>query len=266
MESFRTRHLQGLATAALLSSAERVSSDDSDERWALVHELQRRGGAETFRAASGWCLAAEAHLRRLGADVLGQLGYPDSHPFADDSTPILVDLLRDREVEVVTDALIALGHLARGEVGLIADLASHTDARVRYGVAVCLGSRANDAATRTLLTLSKDHDRDVRDWATFCLADMIHADTPEIRAALTERLDDIDDEIRGEAMVGLANRGVTDVIPAIVNELRATSSVLAVRAASIIRDPLFVPELTQLLAINPADRDVREALDRCSTH
>lgn len=255
---------EALATATILCRAEGVFSGDSDERWALVHELQRRGEPEIFRAASAWCLSDEPRLRRLGADVLGQLGYDESHPFADDSTQILVELLGDEDADVVANALIALGHLGRGSANVIARLASHDDARVRYAVAVCLGPRAEDDAIQALLGLTKDDDRDVRDWATFGLGDMGHADSPQIRAVLADRLLDVDDEIRGEAMVGLANRGVTEVIPAILDELRRTGSVLAVRAAGILREPVFVPELHRLLAANPGEPDLREALDRCS--
>ena len=237
---------------------------DSDERWALVQELQRRGEPEVFRTASAWCGASEAHLRRLGADVLGQLGYEASHPFADDSTPVVLDLLRDKEADVVADALIALGHLGRGSSNVIARLASHDNARVRYAVAVCLGPRTDDDAIGALLGLTKDEDRDVRDWATFGLGDMGQADSPDIRSALAQRLRDGDEEIRGEAMVGLANRRAPEVIPAILDELRQTGSLLAVKAAGILRDPAFVPALRRLVAANPAQLDLREALDRCS--
>jgi hypothetical protein len=258
--------LEGLATAALLSQLSGAPSGDSEEHWALVRELHRRGDVETFRAAVDWCRSDEMLLRCLGANLLGQLGYADSHPFGEASVPVLVELLGDHEPDAVADALIALGHLGRGDTSVIATLAAHSEARVRYAVAVCVGPRTEDVATRTLVALMKDNDRDVRDWATFGLGDLGHADSPEVRAALAERLLDLDEEVRGEAMVGLANRSVTEVIPAILSELRTTGALLAIRAAGILGDSRFVPELSRLAAANPAEREIRDALDRCSTH
>ena len=47
-----------LGTAELLSRVATVSREDasheSEELWALVHELHRRGDAETFRTGVGW--------------------------------------------------------------------------------------------------------------------------------------------------------------------------------------------------------------------
>lgn len=258
--------LEEIATATLLSQVARAPSGDSEERWALVSELHRRGSSEIFRSAVDWCRSEGMSLRCLGADVLGQLGYADSYPFGEESEPILVKLLHDHEPDVVADALVALGHLGRGNASVIAALASHPNARVRYAVAFCLGPRTEEVATQTLVALTRDDDRDVRDWATFGLGDLNAADSSDVRAALAERLVDVDEEIRGEAMVGLANRHVTEVIPTILRELRATGSALAVRAAAILGDSLFVPALNQLLAAHPADRDIREALDRCSAH
>jgi HEAT repeat protein len=258
--------LEGLATTAILSQLAGAPSGDSEERWALVHELHGRGDSETFRSAVEWCRSEEMPLRCLGADLLGQLGYADSHPVGEQSEPILAMLLGDREPEVVADALIALGHLGRGDASVIAALATHSDAGVRYAVAVCLGPRAEDVATRTLVLLTKDDDRDVRDWATFGLGDISRADGPDVRAALTERLVDFDEVIRGEAMVGLANRHVTEAIPAILRELRTTGALLAIRAAGILGDPCFVPDLNRLAAAYPAEREIRDALGRCSTH
>jgi HEAT repeat protein len=240
------------------------ATPESDEYWALVQELHRRGEPEIFRAASTWCFSDDSAMRCLGADVLGQLGYPESFPFGDESSAILSGLLQDEDPAVVSAGLIALGHLGRGAASRIASLASHSDARVRYAVAVCLGPRPEDDATRTLIALTKDDDRDVRDWATFGLGDMSDADSPDVRAALVARLVDLDEEVRGEALVGLANRGVKDVTPAILEELRLTGSVLAVRAAGILGDSVFVPELERLLATTPTQREVRAALARCS--
>jgi hypothetical protein len=53
--------------------------------------------------------------------------------------------------------------------------------------------------------LSRDSDAEVRDWATTALA-ALDADTPVLRAALAERLDDADRDTVAEAAQGLARR------------------------------------------------------------
>ena len=255
------------STAELLSRVAAVSCEDesreSDELWALVHELRRRGDVEIFRAAVGWSTAEAPALRCLSADLLGQLGHEQSYPFATESAPTLAKLMGDADPGVIACALIAFGHLRLGDTAFIADLASHPDARVRHAVAVCLGPREEETATRTLTLLSRDDDRDVRDWATFGLGSMSVADSPAVHEALTARLGDSDHEVRGEAMVGLARRKVRQVIPAVLAELRGTASVLAIEAAGELADPIFVPELEQLLLANPGDGGISAALEQC---
>ena len=56
-----------------------------------------------------------------------------------------------------------------------------------------------------LMVLSADTDGGVRDWATFGLAELLETDSPEVRAALTARLDDLA-AIADQARAGLVKR------------------------------------------------------------
>lgn len=49
---------------------------DAYDRWAFVRELHLRPYSEPWR---DWCVASNTLLRCLGADVLGQLGFNESH-------------------------------------------------------------------------------------------------------------------------------------------------------------------------------------------
>lgn len=64
------------------------------------------------------------------------------------------------------------------------------------------------------IALSDDPDARVRDYACIALGTQWReVDTPELRAALTVRLDDIDRETRCEALVGLAYRHDPSALP-----------------------------------------------------
>ncbi len=71
----------------------------------------------------------------------------------------------------------------------------------------------------SLMILSQDTEALVRDWTTFALGTQIDLDTEQIRIALVNRLDDPDDDTRGEALVGLATRKDERVIAALKTEL-----------------------------------------------
>ena len=108
-------------------------------------------------------------------------------------------------------------------------MASHASADVRYAVAWCFSNRTAAPALATLITLSRDPDAKVRDWATFGLGSLSGVDSEAITNALLERLDDPDPETRGEAMVGLAIRG----------DRRAEATILAALREPDVNDLVF---------------------------
>ena len=93
----------------------------------------------------------------------------------------------------------------------------HPEADVRFAVTHALGGLENEQAIQALIDLSADPDHDARNWATFNLGSLIDTDSSSIREALVARLDEPDDEIRGEAIVGLSRRGDARAIPALMN-------------------------------------------------
>ena len=260
--------LASLDESVALEQAETLSLDDtadgSEERWALVSELHRRGTPTVYEAATRWCASPRVPLRCLGANVLGQLGFADGYPFAERSTATLIDLLADPDPAVIDSALVALGHLKTGDVHEVCALAVHAAPRVRHSVAFCLGGRNDGLAVKTLERLCRDEDAGVRDWATFGLGVLSNVDTPELRQTLVERLHDSDPNVRGEAMRGLARRQDMRAAPAIIDELaRQDGSELAIEAVGEMPQREFVPLLEALLASNPDAEHVRLALDEC---
>ena len=107
---------------------------------------------------------------------------------------------------------------------------------MRVGNSGLLGQEHTDAIN-TLINLAKDSDTDVRNWALFGLGSQIDINTPEIRNALFEGLDEVDDEACSEALIGLATRGDPRVVDAILKEWEGDSiSQLSIEAAENIGD------------------------------
>ncbi len=198
---------------------------DSDARWKHVSALHGRGDEGTFVAASRLCDGSEPVERTLGADILGQLGARPGgpfgvRPFRDQSVEILLRrIATEPDRRVLRAMAVAFGHLDDARcVPALHALRGHADRDVREGVVFGLLGLDDDLAVETLIELSRDASADVRDWATFGLRSLIERDTPYVREALLARLDDPDDDTRGEALVGLGERGDVRAVDPLIAE------------------------------------------------
>lgn len=217
---------------------------DEDAYWRLIGDLHERGGTEEFQAANRLCRSDAAVDREIGADILGQLGWAKRH-FQEESVTQLIALLADQVDDVVASAAYALGHrrAATAIPGLLA-LTEHPNPRVRHGVTFGLLALEEAEAITGLIRLSRDVDEEVRDWATFGLGSQIDADSPAIRQALADRLEEENEEIAGEALLGLARRGVPKAMDLVSAALqRDCLSGLVVQAAETLADPRLLPLL-----------------------
>jgi HEAT repeat protein len=159
-------------------------------------------------------------------------------------------------------------------------LAAHPSAKVRRAMATALSGSADPRAVAALIALSADVDANVRDWATFELGSAeepgapVFVDTDAVRQALFARLEDPFDEVRAEAILGLAMRKDRRAVVAIARELTAARfgaraaerfGALVVAAARWAAD-LALAEALQALRDDRAlmetfPPDVREDLD-----
>lgn len=210
------------STAALLEAAfvethEREPGSPCPARVAL----HARGNREVLEAALTLCRSLDPRWRSLGAEILGELGFPD-RTFPEECCDALVDLLRhDTSREVVTSAVYALGHLGnrRCDPDLLA-LKDHPEPAIRKGVAFSLLGTTLPAAVPVLLQLMEDPHKETRDWATTTLGQAVCFDSAEIRDALLRRAaSDSDDITRGEALCGLGRRGDRRGVPLLIKEL-----------------------------------------------
>jgi HEAT repeat protein len=219
-------------------------NDDAGPSLSTVHY---RGGEPEFRAGIELLASDDPRERAVGADVLAQLGWQD-RAFLDESVDALLSALCDPDDLVVQSAIFALGHRASPRaIAALLPFVDNPSADFRYAVVHGLMPHDTPQVVETIAKLSRDTDRDVRNWATFTLASQFDSDSPAVRGALHERLAESDPEIRGEALVGLARRRDTTIAPAILRELEGDfHGDWAIEAAGLLGDSRFLPALIEL--------------------
>lgn len=216
---------------------------DDDAAWQAIRALQSVGTREVFEKAAAWCRSNESLKRTRGADILGQLRKDSKNPenpFAEESFKVLTAML-DSETDPgpLSSVIAALGHLKNpSAISQILPFSYHPNTDVRFDLAFALGCFADDERTvSTLLKLMSDKDSEVRDWATFGLGVLGTFDSPKIREALFQNLTDEDEDVREEAMVGLAQRKDLRALPAVMAGLEGEEpSTRAIDAANFLLD------------------------------
>ena len=255
--------------SATLAALAMDGSDDDLAREAIAI-LHYRGTSREFEIAREFSSDLDPARRRLAAMILGELGW-DDRTFLEDSVDILLLLLDDSDSEVAAEAANAMG--CRNHSRAIQALLRHvadSNADVRLGVVHGLSSHDDLAAIGGLIYLTVDEDRDVRDWATLGLASLTEVDTPELRDALLARLSEEDDEIRGEALIGLARRKHPDTLALVRDELcRPFAGDWVVEAAELLAETsLYAPLQVLWESLSPEDkahfeRSFAAALNAC---
>jgi hypothetical protein len=245
--------------SAMLSRPARDSDTyEDDSYWSNRSTLTHRVTPETFAIAVRLCESVCEIEHRVGCDILALLGAPDM-PFREQSVgPVVSVLSRTTDRDTRVAAISALGHI--GDARAVADLLQFRDdpdASIRLAVAMAIPAlRESPTVAPALIELSRDLDEDVRDWAVFGLMNWIADDTPEIRQALVDRLDDPNATVRGQALLGLAGRRVPGLLDAIAREFeRPEVHPDAVEAVSEYGDPRGMDLLERLRARFP-DWDV----------
>jgi len=269
-KDFNLKHENNLTPSVEVVEAYRkvVMRDDFEESLALVHY---RGGEEEFRLGEFYAASEDPINRAVGADILGQLGWQE-RTYLQESLNILIPMLDDSDDFVIYCACCAIGHRSDEEaISHLIRLAEHENSQIRYGVTTSLSGLETEEAIDTLITLTKDSDRDVRNWAMFGLGTQTEADTALVREALIVGVSDNDSEIRGEALVGLAVRKDCRVIELILNEWNSFDdiSILSLEAAEEISSPRLYSKLVEYsetlecVGDVPFEFQLQSALDAC---
>jgi len=227
--------------------------EDDEQAWEAIRCLHARADQETWDAAVVLLRSSMAKERARGVDVIAQLGTagPESRS-PELKERCTAQLLACLEVEGDEGVLSSLGsgfaHLRDPRaVSALLPLAAHDSPAVRLGVVVALSGHDVPGAIEALVRLSADGEEEVRNWATFALGSMTDVDGPALREALVQRLSELNGEIRGEALVGLARRKDPRVTEALKRELnRRPVIILAVEAAEELGDVALLPLLEVL--------------------
>jgi HEAT repeat protein len=157
----------------------------------------------------------------------------------------IVDLLLNGDVESHAYYRAVDGVDVAG-IAAVLGLVAHPEPDVRRAVALTLplltgGDDPSMEMVAAALALSVDPDARVRDYACMALGTQWRTvDTPELREALVARLDDLDGEVRCEALVGLAYRHDPEALPRVRAALSRPSGdvwLLEMVAAGTTSDP-----------------------------
>ena len=212
------RRDEEIVAAALALSC----GEDGEEYWSEVRILQNRISGQLFGKMRDLMTQDDVRKRQLAADVVAQ-GRVAEKELGEQCVRFLLDALEDEKAPRVLKAICnALGHHKSSEaIGPVVRLQGHQNAEVRHAVVFALLCQDDPVAIATLISLSADADRDVRNWAAFGLGSMTEVDTVPLRDALLARVAEGDEEIAGEAMVGLALRGDTRVAGPLLEAINA---------------------------------------------
>jgi HEAT repeat protein len=212
------RESDDIIAAALAPSCE----PDSHEYWAEVRILQHRIDMPLIDKMRELIVHQDERHRVLAADVIAQ-GRAKEKEYSGVCVKLLLDALnRETSPQVLSAICSALGHHKSAEaIGPLAKLQSHSDENVRLAVVHGLSCQDDPIAIASLISLSVDSDRDVRNWATFGLGSMTSVDSSALREALLARTKEPDEEISGEALVGLALRGDPRVVGPLLKSINA---------------------------------------------
>lgn len=267
--------LDPCSTSWLFKVATASVDPEGSDRWDAIWALHYRADRTVLETARALSFSLDRRARSVAADVLGQLGIP-RRAFSDECFLILRDMLsREADPVVKPHVAWAVAHLDhRAGAGILAGLKNNPDPEVRWAVTYGLSQwwmgRERESVP-TLIKLTRDPVAKIRDWATFGLGSQLETDSPEIRTALTVRLQDPDDATREEAMLGLAKRKDRRVIRYLIRELSKKSvAYLAIEAAGEFSDPRMLPGLLRIRERSArfpewVRKDLFNAIHRCNS-
>ncbi|CAM5497146.1 hypothetical protein SAVIM338S_03539 [Streptomyces avidinii] len=195
--------------------------------WEEYTALLWRAGAEgvgAVRVGVELIGSGDVLEREVGCDLLGDASDQNGAVRGEAAAALVALADRESEGSVLRSLARAIGRTGDGRaVPVLVALAGHAEAAVRQEVAVSFAGvvtgRPDGEDVGALITLTRDEDPDVRNWATFTLGFQAEVDGPAVRAALWERTSDEHGDAREEGIRGLARRRDPRAVPLLVELL-----------------------------------------------
>lgn len=208
--------------------ADALQETDDDRWWAIIHQIVALDRAVVFAEGLRLVTSAQSKTRAVGAALLGRIDYNGLGPEARaEAVDALESLSRGSDSPVAVVAICSLGHLQENRaIPCVVSLAAHRDPEVRWAVASTLPmlcDSTNDyLVVPYVLELTRDADPHVREWATFGIGTQLEdVDSEVVRTVLAERLKDENEDVRAEALIGLARRKDERAVAAILQAVAA---------------------------------------------
>ncbi|WP_329139009.1 HEAT repeat domain-containing protein [Streptomyces sp. NBC_01476] len=260
------RGVAELVGAALAAARVARETDDWDEYGTLLWRAAADGSG-SLPLGLELIASSDPVEREAGCDLLGHASNRNEAIRGEAATALVALAEREDEGRVLGSLVRAVemtyDHRA---VAVLVTLAGHQEAAVRRQVAGSLAGVATGLPAgpdiRALITLTRDQDPEVRNWATFTLGFQSEADSPAIRAALWERTADEHPDAREEGIHGLARRHDLGVAPLLAGLLDNPEGAHALTfpAARIMGVPELLPALR---GYGPDVIEATEAVNAC---
>ena len=138
--------------------------------------------------------------------------------------------------------------------------------QIRDGLTFALGGVNDSLAIETLIYLTNDKSKTIRDWATFGIGTLTDRNNTNIKNALWKRVHDKDPIIRQEAIFGLAKRKDPRIKEILIKEIATLDnySSLILEAIEEYEDTEFLDLLTQKLNVPGIENQInREWIKDC---
>lgn len=241
----------------------RLLNNKSDKsHWENIRELRSRGTKEIFYKCVDFLNSENKKARLIGAEILSQLGLPP-RPFIIETLELFFKILKTETDNIIISTIFyGIGHnnqrLKKEYIDFICTFKNTKNLEIKEGLVFALGGINNNLAIETLIGFTSDRTNSVRDWATFGLSRQITKDSPSIRQALWNRVNDKHQKTRYEAIFGLAIRKderIKEIIKRELNNIDNFGSLL-LEAIEELNDQEFIEILQEKLTTNQIEKRI----------
>lgn len=205
----------------LFAKAHKAKTDTN--YWNQIFELRKFSNQEMISECFALIESDDFKSKQIGIDVLSQLGKERKNFIPKMFEKIFEIFESHTNQKLISTSLFAIGHnnefIKNKHLKVLEKFKNANSVDVRYALTFSLLGIKRKTAIKILIELAQDRSLKIRDWATFGLGTQIDTDTQEIRDILYKNSSSNDDQIKQEAIKGLANRNDERVEDIILSEL-----------------------------------------------